>query len=162
MKMKQLKSLKKIMPESSNKLKNSITEKLTINADFSFLESVRKVVYDSAVKFGFSDDVSHLISLSVDEACTNLIRYAYNFDTKKKIEISISNTGNEFIVQILDNGNPFDPMEVNAPDMNKYFEEFRRGGLGIFIIRQAMDIVQYTPSNSKNKKNILRLIKKLV
>jgi serine/threonine-protein kinase RsbW len=146
----------------NNKNIENILLNISITAEFTNLDSVRSEIYSCASKFGFNDDTAHLISLSVDEACTNLIRYAYSFNNKKKIEIKVEKSDSDFVVIIEDNGTPFNPLEVTSPDMNKYFEEFRRGGLGIYIIKKAMDLIQYTPAESKSKKNHLKLVKKLV
>lgn len=141
--------------------KHKITTAHSLNADYSNLEEVRNFICNEAKLFGFDDDNAYLISLAVDEACTNLIRYAYKFDKNKKIDISLETEKSRFIVVIFDNGSPFNPLDVPPPDMQEYFDEFKRGGLGIFIIRKAMDEVIYTPAKNSKGKNELKLIKKL-
>jgi serine/threonine-protein kinase RsbW len=132
-----------------------------LNADYSNLSELRDFVAAEAVKHGFSNDDAYLISLAVDEACTNLIRYAYKFDKTKKIEIIISADSNKFIAKIKDSGAPFNPLDVPPPDMEEYFKEFKRGGLGIYIIRNAMDEISYIPANSTDSYNELTLVKYL-
>ncbi len=133
-----------------------------LNSDYSNLNDLRDFIADKAQTFGFDADTAHLISLAVDEACTNLIRYAYKFDKSKKIEINIKSQQNKLIVIIKDTGKPFNPLDVPPPDMQEYFDEFKRGGLGIFIIRKVMDDVIYKPSNNEQAHNELTLLKNLL
>jgi serine/threonine-protein kinase RsbW len=125
------------------------------------LNNLRDFVAEKAGEFGFDKDTAYLISLAVDEACTNLIRYAYKFDKRKKIEINIKIESNRMTVIIKDTGKPFNPLDVPPPDMQEYFNEFKRGGLGIFIIRKIMDEVIYKAANAERPYNELLLLKNL-
>ncbi|MFP4368413.1 MAG: ATP-binding protein [Candidatus Kapaibacterium sp.] len=129
--------------------------------EYTELGKIRSRVISRAVNFGFSDDDAQKIALAVDEACSNLIQHAYNFDKKRKIGIAFSCEGYKFIIRIYDDGIPFDPKEVTPPDMKEYFKEFRRGGLGIHIIRKIMDEIEYIPGSGKNGRNLLELRKNL-
>lgn len=131
-------------------------------SDFKELGRIREFVLKKAIVFGFSDDEAQKISLAVDEACSNLIRHAFNFDSNKKICVEIElNNKDMFVVNILDDGKPFNPLDVESPDMKSYFREFRTGGLGISIMKKVMDDISYTPSDSKKAKNLLQLKKNL-
>jgi serine/threonine-protein kinase RsbW len=132
-----------------------------LNSDYSNLNNLRDFITEEAGRFGFDSDTAYLIALAVDEACTNLIRYAYKFDQSKKIEINIKFDNNSFIVVIIDTGKPFNPLDVPPPDMQEYFDEFKRGGLGIFIIRKIMDKVIYKAANDVQMHNELWLLKNL-
>ena len=130
----------------------------TLKADYSNLGDLREFIISEAKKNGCENDNAYLISLAVDEACTNLIRYAYKFDKSKRIEIVLKPEKNKFSVIIKDSGKPFNPLEVPPPDMQEYFNEFKKGGLGIFIINKAMDEVKYKAGNN-NEDNELTLVK---
>ncbi len=155
----------KLMQLKNSYLKTAMTsvnkhiDNICVKANFSELEKIREFVFSHAEEYYFSEIDAQKITLAVDEACTNLMRYAYNcnFDFLICIDIFISN--NEFVVQIIDEGEPFDPLSVESPDMKKYFAEFRKGGLGIHIMRSVMDDINYQPSQSTERKNILKLTK---
>jgi len=142
----------------SEEIKNII--KYSLNADYSNLNNLREFIMSHAKKNGWDNENAYLISLAVDEACTNLIRYAYKFDKTKKIEIILKPKQDKFVVIIKDSGKPFNPLEVPPPDMEEYFNEFKRGGLGIFIINKAMDEIIYKKGNNLHY-NELTLIKYL-
>jgi serine/threonine-protein kinase RsbW len=134
---------------------------LIASSDNSELSRIRDFVEQNAIQFGFDESNSQKIALAVDEACSNLIKHAYKLDKSKNIWINIETQSNEFVVKIIDEGNPFDPLEVPKPDMKKYFKSYKRGGLGIQIMRLVMDKINYFPSNGGNTKNILELRKVL-
>lgn len=66
---------------------------------------------------------------------------------------------NKIVVSISDNGEPFDPLSVERPNMEEYFIEFKRGGLDIHLMRSVMDDIEYYPADAKNNQNTLKLIK---
>ena len=59
---------------------------------------------------------------------------------------------------ISDNGSPFDPTAKSEVDTTLSAEERGIGGLGIHLIRQLMDSINYERDNGRN---VLTLIKKL-
>ena len=49
-----------------------------------------------------------------------------------------------FVIQIRDWGQSFDPAVIPEPNVDAPLEERPLGGLGLFLIRQSMDDVQFT------------------
>ncbi len=131
---------------------------LTIPSRTDRLHEVRAFVSDAAREFGFSDDDVNSIALAVDEACTNIIKHAYRFATDREITVAIRMSAPEFEVLIADRGNHFDPNRVTMPDMREYLTHFKRGGLGMYLMKRLMDKVEYRIQPSKN---VVRLIKYL-
>jgi serine/threonine-protein kinase RsbW len=139
----------------------NIDNKICISGKFEELFKVRDFIKENALAFGFKEDIAAQISLAVDEACTNLIRYAYLNDITRKICINIEFSADKFIISILDNGLPFNPLEIPSPEMEEYLKQFKRGGLGIHIMRSVLDKIEYYPSTDGNSYNTLKLIKML-
>lgn len=137
-------------------------DKMIIRADYSELEELREFIREKAVSYGFPDNVAYNIALAVDEACTNLIRYTFKDDNTQKICIHIDTDDEEFTVEITDKGSPFNPETVPPVDMVQYRSSYKKGGLGIHIMRSVMDEIIYQPSTKKNPINILKLKKVLV
>ena len=107
------------------------------------LIAVRDFVSLAAQEFGFSDEDVSKIALAVDEACTNVIKHAYRYDVTKDLKVSIRGKKNSFEVTIHDNGRIFDPNGVKPPDMKEYLSHFRKGGLGVYLMKSLMDKVEY-------------------
>jgi serine/threonine-protein kinase RsbW len=117
---------------------------LTVRSQTAKLKEVRHFVTSAARKFGFSVDEASKIALAVDEACTNIIKHAYNYAQDQDIKLSILMRDGKFEVVITDHGNPFDPDRVPIPNMREYLTHYRQGGLGMYLMRSLMDKVEYT------------------
>jgi len=144
-----------------NKTDASENNSICTPGDYSELSKIRDFVTVQAKKFGFPDDDVLKIALAVDEACTNLIEHAFKFDKAKELCVNIESDTNQFIVNIIDNGSPFNPLEVIQPDMKEYLSKYSQGGLGIFIMRSVMDEISYSPStiNSTDTQQHLNILK---
>ncbi len=112
----------------------SVTENLHLIRDFTI-----KI----AGKAGFDDEKQEQIALAVDEACTNVIKHAHHFDARRLIDILISVDPEKIKITITDKGTGFNVSSVKDPDLKKYIQESRHGGLGIYLIKTLMDDVQY-------------------
>ncbi len=135
------------------------TESINIESKTERLIAVRDFVSTAAREFGFGDEEISKIALAVDEACTNIIKHAYNFDPAKKITVTVKRNDKAFEISIQDTGKQFNPAGVQSPDMKEYLSQFRRGGLGVYLMKTLMDKVEYnfTPGNA----NEVRLTKYL-
>jgi serine/threonine-protein kinase RsbW len=128
----------------------------------SELEKIRKFVAVAANNCGFSDKDSYNIALAVDEACSNLIKYAKSNKDNTDIEVRIDcSDSNALSVYIADDAAPFNPLTIESPDMKEYLIKMKKGGLGIHIMKLVMDEIKYFPKTKKSPKNIL-LLKKLL
>ncbi len=132
---------------------------LKIESKTEQLITVRNFVSQAAYASGFNDEDVSKIALAVDEACTNVIKHAYQYDAKKKITITVGDSNGNFEVSIVDSGKQFDPKRIKQPDMKEYLSSYRRGGLGVYLMKSLMDKVEY--DIEPGKRNQVRLIKQL-
>jgi serine/threonine-protein kinase RsbW len=107
------------------------------------LIAVRDFVSAAAREFGFADEEISKIALAVDEACTNVIKHAYEFDSGKQITVTVKRGDDAFEVTIRDTGKQFDATNLQPPDMKEYLSHFRRGGLGVYLMKTLMDKIEY-------------------
>jgi len=128
-----------------------------IKSETGQLETVRAFVEDAAREFGFPDDDIANIVLAVDEACTNIIKHAYGGATNGTIEIDVRRKGKTFSIHIKDNGKAFNPDGIEPPNLRQHLTEFRRGGLGVYLMRRLMDKVEYAIHPGKS--NEVTLVK---
>ncbi len=124
-----------------------------------YLFEVREFVGEAARAFGFSEEDTANIVLAVDEACTNIIKHAYQYATDKEIEVSIFPQDRSFEIRIYDSGKSFDPSTIRQPDLKEHIGHRKRGGLGVYMMKKLMDKVEY--NFHKGKRNEVRLIKYL-
>lgn len=140
---------------------NNIVGDVCIKSDFAELIKVRDFISNKASVFGFSDEQSNKIVMAVDEACTNLIKHSNKFDTTKTICVQVESKNNAFVVNILDDGIPFNPVDFPSPNIKDYLQKPKSGGLGIYIIKRVMDKISYLPSSKDMPHNTLQLTKQL-
>jgi anti-sigma regulatory factor (Ser/Thr protein kinase) len=134
--------------EKSIILANDIAEVSRLNG---FIDEVGEA-------FSLSPDVIFNLNLVLEEAVTNVVMYAYPEGKCGSIEIVAKCDGSSVTFVISDSGKPFDPTMVPDVDVTLPAEERRIGGLGIFLIRQMMDSLEYRRHGGKN---ILVLNKKI-
>lgn len=108
---------------------------------------------------GIDDQTLCKIQLAVDEACANVVAHAYEDTEPGDMEICCRLDSNTFVIQVRDWGQGFSPEDVPEPDVNAPLEERSLGGLGLFLIRQVMDQVQFT--RDPDAGNELTMIKRL-
>lgn len=100
------------------------------------------------------------IDIAIDELFGNIAQYAYYPETgKATVRIEVENDPLAVIITFIDNGKPFNPLEVDEPDITKSAEERSIGGLGIFLVKKTMDMIGY---EYKEGQNILMIKKNLV
>ncbi len=133
--------------------------KRTIKSRTENLLDIREFVSSEAYESGFSEEETSKIVLAVDEACTNIIKHAYHYDPNKEIRVSIKTNKGLFEVLIEDEGASFNPLDIKPPDLKQHLQQFRRGGLGVYLMKTLMDEVEY--NLTPGKKNVVRLTKYL-
>lgn len=135
----------------------SFVDRIIVESSTANLIVVREFVTEAALKSGIDDDTTNKIVLAVDEACTNIIRHAYKNISSYPIEVCIFQNNKKFEVVITDYGKPFDPNSVKEPNIKANLKNYRKGGLGLFLIRSLVDEVDYR--RDEGQKNVVRLIK---
>ena len=97
------------------------------------------------------------IGVAVDEIFANICMYAYNPDVGKVvIRIDIDEN---ITIEFEDGGVAYDPLTATKnPDTTAAIEDREIGGLGVHIVKNIMDSVEYRHVDNKN---ILTIKKKM-
>jgi anti-sigma regulatory factor (Ser/Thr protein kinase) len=127
---------------------------LTVPSHPKFLYIIRNVMFPLAVYSGFSKKEARKIVLAVDEACSNIIKYAYAGDATKTISITVTNETDLFSVRIIDFGRKVDAAKIAPRDL----DEVRPGGLGTHFMGAVFDTVVYDTDQEQG--TVLTLLKK--
>jgi len=107
---------------------------------------------------GMDDHDVYAIQLAVDEACSNIIEYAYEGVRDGRIEITCESRQGDVNIYIRDWGKAFDPSIASEPDLSVDLSERQIGGLGIFLMRKMTDEVRY--HSEPGRGNLLKLVKR--
>ena len=87
-----------------------------------------------------------------------MINYAYPNDTDGDITVKMASDGKTLHCQIIDAGIPFDPTTQEKADITLSAQDRQVGGLGILLVRELMDSINYERIDGQN---VLTLIKKV-
>ena len=127
-------------------LKNDVHE---VKRFSSFIKSV-------TAKLEIEKSLAQQLRLAVEEAVVNVIDYAYPAGTDGDVTIKMMTDGHNLIFQIIDSGVSFDPTAKEKADITLSVEDRQVGGLGILLVRELMDSINYERIDGKN---VLTLIK---
>lgn len=125
------------------------TREITLPAILENLGVLTGMISDHLREHGVPGKEAFAVDLAVDEACTNVIKYAYGSGVGE-ITVACTVDPGEVRVCISDGGTPFDPLEVRAPDLSGSVEDRPIGGLGVHLIRSLMDRVSYEYRGGRN------------
>ena len=129
---------------------------LTVPGRYDRLEQICEFVADVAVEAGLDETAINRCQLAVDEACTNIIEHGYGGEDRGAIDISCTAAQGELIIKIHDHASPFDPASVPQPNLEAALDEVRIGGLGVYFIRQVMDVVDFSYENGGNTLTLVK------
>jgi len=91
------------------------------------------------------------IDLAVEEIFVNIASYAYAPGTgPATIRVGLTDDGSVFVIELIDQGVPYNPLAKEDPDITLSAEERKIGGLGILLTKKSMDDVQYEYANGSN------------
>jgi serine phosphatase RsbU (regulator of sigma subunit)/anti-sigma regulatory factor (Ser/Thr protein kinase)/transposase len=134
-----------------------IKEECKVPADIKYLGEMRNFVTHVGRKYGVPERILNSFKLAIDEGGTNIIRHAYrDWDGFVTLRMVIRNR--DVSVSLIDQGHTFDLRQVRDPDLQRYVDIGKKGGLGIFIIRRVVDGVDYRKTVEGNE---LKLVKNL-
>ncbi|HUK13647.1 MAG TPA: ATP-binding protein [Thermoanaerobaculaceae bacterium] len=94
------------------------------------------------------------LELAVEEWVVNVGKHAYR-ERPGAVEVAVRRDASAFVVELEDEGPPFDPTAAPAPDVGAPLEARRPGGLGILLIRRLLDGVGY---ERRGRRNVLTLV----
>ena len=103
------------------------------------LALMRICVRDFLDGYPFSEKERLLMVLGVDEACTNIIRYAYQLRDDQLIALSMEGLRRCVRMRLRDYGEQVMPHAMKG----RSHDLIKPGGLGLFLIRNAFDEVDY-------------------
>ena len=93
----------------------------------------------------------YLANLAIEELVTNCIKYGYDDSAEHIIEIELKLSGDELVLTVIDDGHPFNPLELPERNTNLPMEDLPIGGLGIHLLRKMSERMDYARVDGKNR-----------
>ncbi len=114
------------MAKAASTESNSKVRELTVTADEGQLGRVRDFVVEACAEAAFSEREASNTKLAVDEACTNIIKHAYDGAGQGEILVRIQIKPDDLQISLHDSGKRFDFAAVQEngfqPDIDKAFD----------------------------------------
>ena len=126
---------------------------LSVPSHPKYLYVIRSTLYPLVLDAGFGKKEASKIILAVDEACSNIIKYAYEGDHAKTIILTVTVDTGRIAIQLKDTGKQVDVSTI-AP---RKLDEVRPGGLGTHFMGTVFDTVEYDTTLSTG--TVLTLVK---
>lgn len=131
--------------------------KLDLPARFTYLHLLSDCIADLLRLVDGLNDHETLIynvQLAAHEACTNIVNHAYGsgHEGRIRIELTLEFAPPRLTIDLQDTGRPFNEDAYMAPDL----ETAQVHGYGLFLIRNLMDTVTYTPATGRNHWSLIK------
>ena len=123
---------------------------LILKNDIAEISRLAEFVENLGEEFMLTPDLVFNLNLVLEEAVSNVILYAYPKEEHDIITLSAKKDDNMLIFVLTDSGKEFDPTQIPDADVSLSAEEREIGGLGIFLIRQIMNTVEYQRIEGRN------------
>ena len=132
--------------------KNEYTheEKLMMTNNIKCVDQLNKFVETFTDRLGIDTSKAHNIKLAVEEAVVNVMEYAYPAGTTGDISLKVMYNERKMKFVITDSGVAFNPTKATLADTTLSVEDRPIGGLGLLLVRELMDSINYERIDNKN------------
>jgi serine/threonine-protein kinase RsbW len=91
------------------------------------------------------------LQIALDEIASNAIKYGWPDGGNHKLCVRISGQQDRIEVEIVDDGRAFDPRQAPPPERLPAGRRPRPGGVGIHMVKQLVDKVEYERIGGRNR-----------
>lgn len=123
---------------------------ITLKNNPAEIQRLAQIVTDFAQGHDFASELVFRVILALEEIITNVISYGYDDELEHEISVTLYWEDPYVKLEVEDDGRPFNPLEAPRPDTGKPLAERQVGGLGIHLVREMMDELEYRRENDKN------------
>ncbi len=125
---------------------------VSLAADLGSLGSAIEFARCGAVAAGLPEDCWGHLDLVVEEIFVNVVRYAYSAGTRGVVELTYSIPKPGLLnVEIADQGAEYNPLTLREPNLPDSLNERSVGGLGVFLVRQLTESLDYRRDGEWNR-----------
>ncbi len=167
--------MKKSSPGKLGKKLLSFAEKLRLakkvsytyetKSDGSGLRGLQNFIKEKCYKMGLLQDDVYNILLSTDEAFTNIMKHGYKYavgDVIIQLDFIYFMKFARIEITLKDKTIGFDWNSIPDPDLDKYVKSQRRGGFGIFLIKNLVDDISYGKDEIFNFLTLKKVVRRPV
>ena len=126
-------------------------EELKLDATVENLPEVTEFVTASLEERDCSMKIVMQMELVIEEIFVNVASYAYAPDSGLvTVQKSFDDEPRALNLTFIDSGKPYNPLEHKDPDTSLGVDEREIGGLGIFLVKKNVDVINYARRDGQN------------
>ena len=134
-------------------------KELVIEARRKNLLTVQSFIEEQLEAYDCTVATLTTIGIAVEELFVNIANYAYAPEVGNAvIQVAVHGDPPAAEIRFIDFGVPYNPLETPALDTTLALNQRKKGGLGIYMVKNSMDDISYA---YKDGKNILTVKKKI-
>lgn len=127
-------------------------KEITVDAMIENMNTVTAFVDDFLDQIACPMKSRIQINIVIDEIFGNICHYAYKDSVGAvTVRVESGNTPKAVFLTFIDNGIPYNPLDIEDPDITLSSEERKIGGLGIYLVKKNMDAMKYEYVNQQNR-----------
>lgn len=125
-------------------------EEIILKSNSENLSSLLLKIEEFLEDKGISTKSILQLELTIEELFINICNYAYETEGEIKIQYELLENPLMMIMNFIDEGIEFNPLDEEAPDLTLSADEREIGGLGLTIVRNNVDNIDYKYENNQN------------
>ena len=99
---------------------------------------------------------ANAVCVVLDELLSNTIRHGLGGEAGHEISIGLERVDGEVVIEVEDDGLPFDPTHAEAPVLTGALAERKPGGIGVLFVRQLTHAIDYQRLEGRNRITLRR------
>jgi serine/threonine-protein kinase RsbW len=134
-------------------------EAITLASEHAELARLEAFVDAFAQASRLPEDERRRLLLILEELFTNVVEHGYAPGSAAgRVSIALGLDDGRLLIDFVDDGRPFDPLTVAAPNLDVPGQDRPIGGLGVHIVRSLVDDASYRRARRRNRLQLARRI----
>jgi anti-sigma regulatory factor (Ser/Thr protein kinase) len=123
---------------------------VAIRNEIGELAILRDALRRFCLEHGVGRKTRMQLHVTLDEIVSNIIKYAWPEGGAHELLVRMSATPNAIRIEVIDDGQAFDPRTAPSPHPHVARRRARPGGIGIHLVRQLVDEIAYHRADNRN------------
>ena len=125
--------------------------RIVLRNDLSEIPKLHRELESFGQKCSLSSKTLFELNLILEEVFANVVSYAYGDSRRHEIVVLADLRDGELIIEVEDDGRPFNPLQIPPPDLESPLEQRKIGGLGLHLLRELTNSIEYDRKDDKNR-----------
>ena len=125
--------------------------RIVLRNDLSEIPKLHRELESFGQKCSLSSKTLFELNLILEEVFANVVSYAYRDSRRHEIVVLADLRDGELIIEVEDDGRPFNPLQIPPPDLESPLEQRKIGGLGLHLLRELTNSIEYDRKDDKNR-----------